>query len=134
MLNSILFPIHFQSPIEAFNLICNKMQKLEYLYFRGDATFPEKVTVPLSIADKDKFLNLGQIEIRFEAKYRSEAENRFKRYLSAKCPNLRNPIHVVRVTDLDKYEVGFHRYWTNFESICTENCTDTQHNDLDFVY
>ena len=58
----------------------------------------------------------------------------FKSYLYAKCPNLGNPIHIFRLTDLNKYEAGVHRYWTHYSTECTERCTDTQHNDFEDEY
>ena len=110
------------------------MSKLESLDYYAGYNFPTNITVPVSIADKDKFLNLSKIRVHFEQIYSFEEENRFKSYLSAKCPNLGNPIHIFRLTDLNKYEAGVHRYWTHYSTECTERCTDTQHNDFEDEY
>ena len=95
------------------------MSKLENLDYYAGYNFPTNITVPVSIADKDKFLNLSKIRVHFEQDNSSEEENRFKSYLSAKCPKLENPIHVKSHEDS----------WTEYSTECTDLCTDTQHND-----
>ena len=101
------------------------MSKLENLDYYPGYNFPTNITVPVSIADKDKFLNLSKIRVHFEQVNSFEEENRFKSYLSAKCPNLENPIHI------KLHEKGWLDYWSEYSTECTELCTDTQHNLYD---
>ena len=99
------------------------MSKLESLDYSAGCNFPTNIRMPVSIADKDKFLNLSKIRVHFEQIYSFEEENRFKSYLSAKCPNLENPIHIKST------EKGWLDYWSEYSTECTDLCTDTQHND-----
>ena len=95
------------------------MSKLENLDYNAGYNFPTNITVPVSITDKDKFLNLSKIRVHFEEDNSFEEENRFKSYLNAKCPKLENPIHIKSHEDED----------TEYSTECTDLCTDTQHND-----
>ena len=96
------------------------MPKLENLDYSAGRhfQFPTNITVPVSIADKDKFLNLSKILFHFHGDNRYD----FESYLSAKCPNLGNPIHVTTYVNEDYIEFG---------TQCTKSCTDSQHNDFE---
>ena len=95
-----------------FDLISSQCQTLERFEYIGDNTFGLNGLSYDPSKDKDKFPSLKYIKIEFQigpgyALHESESValmaelEKFKNYLSTKCPKLENPIQL----DLKKEEI-----------------------------
>ena len=97
-------PFNFQSIVEFIDNICSKCRNLEAFEYQGLDFYPDRKSnfgtsdLKMPSKDEDKFPNLTYIKLEFSthpsvSKSKSDiALEKFKKYLTAKCPNLKKSI------------------------------------------